>query len=65
MSGVGGRLIYHHRLGINQKGKRGGLRVIYGCKNEKILGLGVFAKAHKEKLSWEDVKNLIKDFDDS
>ena len=49
-------------MGIEQKGKRGGLRIYYSSKHGVILGLALFAKADKEKLSDSDLKEIVEDF---
>ncbi len=55
--------IYYHRLGINKRiGKRGGLRVVYACRDGIIWGLFINAKGDKANFTAKDLKDIEEDF---
>jgi mRNA-degrading endonuclease RelE of RelBE toxin-antitoxin system len=50
--GMGGRRVYKHRCaGVDGRGKRGGLRIIYLWDETRLVALFVYAKTE-----WEDVQ---------
>lgn len=55
--GVGGHPVFKERRPLPNRGKRGGLRIISYCDEDRVVGLLLYAKGDRESVP----NNVIKD----
>ena len=60
--GTGGS-VFKERLGLGNRGRRSGARVIYYCDDSRVLALFVYAKNDKDDVPVPEILEALDDFD--
>ena len=57
--GLGGHPVYKRRLGLGNKGKKGGARLIFYFTKDILMALFVYAKGSKEDVSPKEIAEAL------
>ena len=57
--GLGGHTVYKRRLGLGNKGKKGGVRLIFYFTEDILIALFVYAKGSKEDVPPKEIAEAL------